>query len=218
MSFHEECLVRAESIWNAMLRHRFLKETAEGLIGDAVFGNWMQQDYLFVEEGVRFIAVLCSRAPLSIARPLTSAIPALQAELELFESMASQKKISFQNLKTTPTCHAYVQFMLATAHSASFEEGFALLYGAEKAYFDSWLWVRQNLTHESPWLPFIERWSSDAFREWVSWIEVTLDGLADHSSPSLKEKMIEVFLLTGQYELRFWDMAFQGESWPALGR
>ncbi len=114
----------------------------------------------------------------------------------------------------TPTCHHYIQFMLATAYSASFEEGFVLLYGAERAYFDSWSWVRQNLKDTSPWQPFIERWSSENFRQWIEWIETSLDGLAEKSSPLLRENMKEVFRLTGEYELLFWDMAAKGESWP----
>ena len=47
MSFHEDLLARAQLIWDSMLGHPFLKDTADGRIADAVFANWMQQDYLF---------------------------------------------------------------------------------------------------------------------------------------------------------------------------
>ena len=214
MPFPDELLVKARPIWDAMLQHRFLKETAEGRIEDTVFATWMQQDYLYVQGAISFISVLVSRAPVAIRSPLASALAALQGELDLFQQVAAGKNISFQDLKITPTCHAYVQFMLSTAHAASFEEGFTLLYGTEKAYFDCWSWVRQNLKVGSPWQPFIERWSDESFRQWVSWIAATLDALATHASPSLRERMTEIFLLTGQYELLFWDMAAEGEAWP----
>ncbi|MDA2937402.1 TenA family protein [Acidobacteria bacterium AH-259-A15] len=214
MSFHEELLEKARSIWDTMLGHPFLKETAECRIEDAVFANWLQQDYLFVQGAIPFISVMVSRAPLCVRSGLATAIGALHEELRLFEEMASKKNVSLDNLRITPTCHAYIQFMLATAHSASFEEGFALLYGAEKAYFDSWTWVKGNLKGESPWQPFIEKWSDENFQQWINWIEGVLDNLADQASTSLQEKMIEVFRLTGQYELLFWDMAIKGESWP----
>lgn len=214
MAFHEECLERAKPVWDAMLGHPFLKETAECRIPDAIFANWLQQDYLFVQGGVRFIGTLVGRAPESLRPKLASAMPALEAELELFARMAAGKQIRLDNLAMAPTCHAYVQFLLATAHAAAFEEGFTLLYGAEKAYLDSWQWVRRNLTGVSPWQPFIERWSGEEFRQWVDWLEITLDELAEEASPSLRARMTEIFWLTAQYELRFWDMAYRGETWP----
>ena len=158
--------------------------------------------------------MLVSKAPVAISIQLASAIPALQAELELFERWR-ERNVSFRKVQMSPTCHAYVQFMLATAYGASFEEGFTLLYGAEKAYFESWSRVRENLKTASPWQPFIERWSGQAFQHWVGWIEVTLDELASEASPALRGRMNETFLLTGQYELLFWNMSLQEERWPA---
>ncbi|MCL6508574.1 MAG: hypothetical protein K6T59_16300 [Bryobacteraceae bacterium] len=213
MGFHEECLEKSSAVWKAILAHPFLKETAECRIPDPVFANWLQQDYLFVRGGVRFIATLAGRAPEAVALKLAAAIPALEAELELFGRMAAEKQIRLGNVTIAPTCHAYIQFLLATAHAASFEEGFTLLYGAEKAYLDSWQWVRENLTGVSPWQAFIERWSGAEFRQWVSWIEVTLDELAEEASVSLRARMVEIFWLTAQYELRFWEMAYRGETW-----
>jgi thiaminase/transcriptional activator TenA len=215
MAFHEECLERARPVWEAILAHPFLRETAACRIPDAVFANWLQQDYLFVRGGVRFLATLSGRAPESVAVKLAGAIPALEAELELFARMAAERQIGLERIATAPTCHAYVQFLLATAHTASFEEGFTLLYGAEKAYLDSWEWVRRNLAGVSPWQPFIERWSGEDFKQWVGWIEATLDELAEEASPSLRAGMLEIFCLTARYELRFWEMAYRGEVWEA---
>lgn len=214
MNFHDECLARTRSLWQAMLAHPFLQETAACRIPDAVFGNWLRQDYLFVREGVRFICTLAARAPERLRRPLASAIPALEAELELFARMARDKQIELQHATMAPTCHAYVQFLHATAWQASFEEGFTLLYGAEKAYFDSWRWVRDHLTGASPWQPFIERWAGEEFSGWVAWLETALDELAAASSAAVRERMAEIFLLTARYELRFWEMAYRAESWP----
>ena len=55
---------------------------------------------------------------------------------------------------------------------------------------------------------------SKGFQRWINWLEVTLDSLAAEASPGLRERMTEVFLLTGQYELLFWNMALHGERWP----
>lgn len=214
MSFHGELLSRARPIWDAMLAHPFLTDTAAGRIPDAAFATWMQQDYLYVAQAIRFVSILAAEAPVTLSNDLTSASAALQAELRLFERMAAEQGVSFENLRMSPTCHAYTQFMLATAYSASFEEGFALLYGAEKAYLDSWSLVRRELKIASRWQAFIEKWSDEGFQRWIQWLEVTLDALAAEASPGLREKMAEVFFLTGQYEVLFWNMALHGERWP----
>ena len=214
MPFHEQLLALARPVWTAMLGHAFLTDTVEGRIPDAAFANWMQQDYLFVQQAARFVSILVSKSPPAIMPRLALAIPALHSELELFERMAAEKGVKMRDLRMTPTCHAYAQFLLATAATFSFEEGFTLLYGAEKAYLDSWSWVRENMKAPSPWDGFIHRWSDDAFRHWVNWLESTLDGLAAGASPTLRQGMTNVFLLAGQYELRFWDMALHGERWP----
>jgi len=213
-TFHEELLDRARPVWNAILSHPFLMATAEGRIPHEAFATWLQQDYLYVAQAIRFFSVLAAKAPASLSAGLAASTNALGSELRLFESMAADKGISLHDLCMTPTCHAYTQFMLATAYGASFEEGFTLLYGAEKAYFDSWTFVRRNLTAASPWQAFIDKWSGDSFRRWIEWLELALDNLAAAASPSLREKMAAIFLLTGQYELLFWNMALRGERWP----
>jgi formylaminopyrimidine deformylase / aminopyrimidine aminohydrolase len=46
-----------------MLAHPFLTATAEGRIPDAAFATWMQQDYLFVAQAIRFFSILKAEAP-----------------------------------------------------------------------------------------------------------------------------------------------------------
>lgn len=214
MPFHEQLLALGRPAWSAMLGHAFLAETAAGSLPDAAFANWVQQDYLFVQQAARFVSILVSKAPSAIMPRLALAIPALHSELELFERMAAERGVTLHDVRMTPACHAYVQFMLAAAATCSFEEGFTLLYGAEKAYLDSWTWVRENMKAPSPWDGFIHRWSDEAFRHWVNWLESALDTLAARASPTLRQEMTGIFLLAGQYELRFWDMALHGERWP----
>jgi thiaminase len=50
-----------------------------------VFANWLQQDYLFVRGGVRFIATLAGRAPEAVALKLEIFWLTAQYELRLWE-------------------------------------------------------------------------------------------------------------------------------------
>ena len=57
MTWTAEQVDRLRGPWEAMLAHPFLRRTADGTLPDAVFANWMRQDYLFVRAAVPFLKV-----------------------------------------------------------------------------------------------------------------------------------------------------------------
>jgi thiaminase/transcriptional activator TenA len=136
--------------------------------------------------------------------------------LELFRTRAAGVGVGLDDLEPSFTNHSYVQFLIATAHSASYAQGFTVLYVAEKAYLDSWTVVKSGIDPASPWYPFVENWTSDAFAGWVDSLQNRLDELADAAGPRERQGMARLFELTARYELAFWEMAASGESWPGL--
>lgn len=213
-SFHQQLLKGTDEIWQKMLSHRFLNMTADGTIPDGTFKTWMRQDYIFVRDAIPFIAVLLAKAPVELRPNLTQVLPALDNELKLFRQNAEAHGVNLDDVQPAPTCHAYLQFLMATAYGRSFEEGFTVLYAAEKAYFDSWMEVKKHLKGESPWQSFIDNWTSPAFQQYVEWLAATLDDLAKGQPQATLDRMSELFEMTARYEYLFWEMAATGEQWP----
>jgi thiaminase len=212
--FHEELLKDSAGLWNKIVSHPFLTQTAEGTIPEDIFKTWVQQDYIFVREAIPFMAVLLAKGPVSLRSNFIQIMVGLDKELELFRSNAQRHGISLEDIQPSPTCHAYIQFLMNTAYNASFEEGFTVLYSAEKVYLDSWMAVKTNLKGSSPWQEFIDNWTSEAFQQYVDWLAQTLNILVkDHSAVQLQNYR-EIFNITGQYEYLFWEMASKKESWP----
>ncbi|UCC74680.1 MAG: TenA family protein [Gemmatimonadota bacterium] len=216
MSFCEEQLTRVRPIWERILDHRFLKETRDGTIAHETFATWMRQDYLFVEAAIPFIAALMPKAPLEHREALGQVLPVLEKELELFRERAEQAGVDLEGVEPSFVNHAYVQFLLASAYTKSYAGAFTVLYVAEKAYYDSWMVVRDGIEEGSTWYPFVENWTSDAFRGWVDFLQTNLDALAESSGATEREQMAELFELTAKYELAFWEMAATGQGWPCL--
>ncbi len=212
--FHEQLIEQARGAWDAMLAHPFLKVVADGSIPDERFGNWLRQDYLFAQEAVPFLALLLARAPLAHRSQLVQALGALEAELALFERMARGYGVSLAGVEPSPTCHAYVQFLHATAYGRPYPEAFTVLYGAERAYLDSWSRVREMQRAPSRWQAFIDNWTSEPFRRYVEWLGTEVDGLAAEAPPAGQAAMMALFVTTARYEVRFWDMAAGDERWP----
>jgi thiaminase len=197
-----------------MLAHRFLRDTRDGTISDERFTVWMRQDYLFVEAAIPFIAALIAKAPRQHWEPLAGVITALEKELRLFEERAEAVGVSLRGAPPSFTNHAYIQFLMATAHRGSYAEGYTVLYTAEKAYYDSWKVVQAGIDRNSKWYPFVENWAGEAFAQYVAYLEQQLDLLAAQAGPAECQSMAEYFELTTKYEIAFWEMAATGEEWP----
>jgi thiaminase len=213
--FHQHLLRSAAPTWQAMLEHPFLRATADGTIPDQVFATWLVQDYLFVRGAIPFMGVLLAKAPPELYAPLADAIVVLNHELVLFRQQAHAHAIDLDQHTLSPTCHAYLQFLLATAYTQPFTRGFTVLYGLERAYLDSWMWVKQHQQARSRWQAFINNWTSDAFRGYVDWLARTLDQQVRNIPTEEAAKLEELFQLTARYEYMFWEMAQREQRWPA---
>ncbi|MGH7562936.1 MAG: hypothetical protein ACREK5_00725 [Gemmatimonadota bacterium] len=217
MGFSHDLIERVGPLWKRMLEHPFLLETRDGALPDATFARWMRQDYLFVEAAIPFMGALVAKAPTGHRKPLTDAITAFHEELELFRERAGAAGIDLAAVEPAFFCHAYVQFLLATGALAGYAEGFTVLYGAEKAYHESWKVVRSGIDAGSPWTGFVENWAGDAFAGWVGWLETELDALAARAGEEERERMAGLFDLTVRYEIAFWELAYgRADGWPGI--
>lgn len=216
MSFTTTLLDDHQTLWQANLGHRFLAETRDGTIDDTVFARWLRQDYRFVEAACPMLGVLISKAPASHREPLTDALSGLYDELDLFQERAETAGIDLDDAKPAFTCHAYIQFLLATARGRSYLKGFTVLYAAEKAYYEAWSRVEEGLSPDAFAAPFVENWASDGFGEYVGFLATTLDDLAAKAGPQEKSEMHRLFETTLRYEAAFWEMAYDTTDWPGL--
>jgi len=216
VSFSAEQRQRLAPLWERMLAHPFLVQTCDGIIADETFARWMRQDYLFVAQGVRFLAALLARAPARHRDPLAESIEALRKELVLFEEQAGKVGVELAGARPAFIAHAYMQFLMATALGAAYAEAYTVLYVAECAYHDSWRVVRDGISPNSKWLPFVDNWASDAFGQYVASLESEVDPLAADAGADERGGMAELFELTTYYEIAFWEMAISGETWPGV--
>jgi thiaminase (transcriptional activator TenA) len=216
MSFIAEQDQRLAPIWTGIREHRFLHETRDGTIPEETFAVWLRQDYLFVEAAIPFIAALVPRAPTHHLGPLTGVLSALEKELHLFEERAARVGVDLRCAPPAFACHAYIQFLLATAHTRSYTESYTVLYAAERAYHESWLVVQEGIDADSPWRPFVENWAGEEFAAYVKYLGSELEALAEGAGSAERERMAELYRLTLLYEMAFWEMAADGEGWPGV--
>ena len=190
-------------LWRAATQHAFLDEVRHGTLAPAAFARWLSQDYHFGLALTRTQARALACAPREDLELFVAGIQAMVAELDWFESKASERAIDLE-VPLHPTARAYIDYLSALA-----DEPYAVqltaLWALELAYLEGWRTAR-------PCAPafreFVEHWTSDAFAAYVDALETAANRvLADAGEPER-----EAFRRIASYERDFWQMAYTGRD------
>jgi thiaminase/transcriptional activator TenA len=208
MSAARALLARSTPLWQRLTTHPFVTAVGNGSLDQAAFDRWLVEDHSFVVGFRRFLAGLISVASdPRAADVLAAGMGPLQGELDLFRREASNRRLDL-GAEPGPTTLGYTSYLHASL-ADGYPVGLTVLYGAEKAYYDAWAAVRAA-ARNSPYWPFVDNWSSDAFAGWVAAVARLLDAAAP-TGPA--PAMCTAFDRVVRFELRFWDAVKDGERW-----
>lgn len=209
----------ADAVWQAQHHHPFVRGIATGTVDRDQFKYWVRQDYLFLIEYGRLLALAAARAPdlETMRRFATLTSETLGTEMDLHRSYAAEFGISARELEAearSPTTQAYTDFLLRTAALGDYTELLAALLPCMWGFSEIGLEMkRAGLPDEPLCRKWVEMYSSNEFAELASWCRDVLDDLAEDLPPAHQERLVEAFLTSSRYELAFWDMASRQERW-----
>jgi thiaminase len=204
-----ELLAGSRAPWSQLAAHPFIARAGDGSLRRASFDRWLVADHFFVVGFRRFLTGLVTLAPDEHAADVLAAgLGALQAELDLFRREAATRGLDL-DAEPGPIAVGYTAFLRASLQDG-YPVALAVLYGAEKAYFDAWSAVRAEASRDSDYWPFVDNWSSASFAGWVA----SVAGLLDAVTPGgPTEPMRSAFDRVVRFELRFWSAVHTGDSW-----
>lgn len=211
----------AQPVWEGLHSHPFVRGIGDGTLEVEKFKFWVRQDYLFLIDYARLLALAVARAPdLPVMRRFGDLVHAtLNVEMDLHRSYAAEFGISTVELEAeemAPTTRGYTDFLLRVANLGEFSELIAALLPCMWGFCD----IGQRLAQgprpaDERYVKWIEMYSSAEFAELAEWCR----GLVDQSGAGLPEEMLrrmeDAFLTSSRYELLFWEMAWRRERWPA---
>jgi thiaminase/transcriptional activator TenA len=217
MGFSDRLLDEGTDVWEAQKQHPFVVELAEGSLDEAAFRHWVEQDYRYLLDYARVFALAGAKADdEETARRLTATAHAtLDDEMDLHRSFAADYGLSAEDLEAVekaPTCAAYTDFLVRTAHEGSLAEIAAAVYPCGQGYLDVADHMAELAAGEHRYTPFIEKYTSDAFRETVGWMRGLVDRCAE-ASPGERDAMRAAFLRSARLEHAFWEMCYTEEEW-----
>jgi thiaminase (transcriptional activator TenA) len=208
----------AMPIWQQTLTHPFVTGLGAGTLPLENFRFYMCQDYVFLIEYSRLLALATAKAPdLDTMGRFANLLDAtLNREMGLHREFAAQCGISAAALAATqaaPTTRAYTDHLVRVAALGNLAEAVAALLPCQWGYCE----IGQTLAHRGKpaTVPFygqwIEMYASPEFAALAAWLRELLNALAGTAD---EKRLTEIFCASTRYEYLFWEMAYRLESWP----
>jgi thiaminase/transcriptional activator TenA len=206
----------ADTIWAAQHAHPFVRGIADGTASLDGFARYVRQDYVFLVEYARLLALGAARAPdLATMRRFADLAQAiLGEEMELHRAFAREFGISEAELEAEtplPVTRAYTDFLLRTATLGSFAELAAALLPCMWGYAE--IGARLAERPKPPPDPRYARWiatyAAADFQELAAWCRALVDRLAVEAGAAERDRMRRAFLVCSEHELAFWDAGLE---------
>ena len=218
MSFTKECRQAADEIWEASFQHPFVRELGEGTLSLERFRFYVMQDAYYLSHFARVQSFGAAKAHdmETTSRLAAHAQSTAEAELSLHKKFSQllgitdAEKAAFQ---PAPTAYAYTSHMYRAACLGGLGEIIAALLPCYWLYYE----IGERLKDCKPEEPIYQEWISayggDWFRTLVEEQLARVDELAEKCTEEQRNHMKELFITSSRYELQFWEMAYQLETW-----
>ncbi len=218
--FSERLRRKVAPIWEAQFQHPFVRGIGDGTLDVERFKYWVRQDYVFLIEYARVIA-LAARSPRlqTIARFATLLDETVNTEMGLHRAYAAEFGISNAELEReapAPTTRAYTDFLLRHAAAGDYAELMAALVPCMWGFSEIGLRLAElPAPTDRRYAKWIAMYSSADFAKLARWCRELLDEVADGLPEQQLDKLEEIFLTSSRYEWQFWEMSWKQERWPA---
>jgi thiaminase (transcriptional activator TenA) len=212
-SFSQQLRAGADALWEAQHDHPTVRGIGDGSLPVAAFARYVRQDYLFLIDYARLLALGAARAPdLETMRrfaELTQAI--LGEEMELHRAFAAELGISAAELEAeepAPETAVYTDFLVRTAATGDFAELAAALLPCMWGYAE----IGRRLARgprpgDERYARWIDTYASEEFEALAAWCRGLVDRLAAETGEAGRERMRRAFETCSRHELGFWDTA-----------
>jgi thiaminase (transcriptional activator TenA) len=211
----------AADVWEAQHAHPFVRGIGDGTLAVERFEHYVRQDYVFLVEYARMLALGAARAPdLATMRRFADLAQAiLGEEMELHRALARELDIDERALEAepaAPTTQAYTDFLVRTAALGELGELAAALLPCMWGYAE----IGERLAvgdgpDDERYARWIATYASGEFAELAEWCRGLVDRLGDAAGEEGRARMVRAFLTCSRYELAFWEMGWTLERWPS---
>jgi thiaminase/transcriptional activator TenA len=220
-SFSDDLRAAAADVWEAQHRHPFVRGIGDGTLPVERFAHYVRQDYVFLVEYARMLALGAARAPdLPTMRRFAELAQAILVdEMELHRAFAREFGIPEAELEAeppAPTTQAYTDFLVRTAALGDAAELAAALLPCMWGYSElGRRLAAAGAPSDERYARWIAMYAAPEFEELAAWCRALVDRLGAAAGEEGRARMTRAFLTCSRYELAFWEMGWTLERWPS---
>ncbi len=218
MSLSQKLHDAAAPIWQKTLRHPFVVELGKGSLPLDRFRFYMCQDYVFLIEYSRTLALATAKAAdlETMGRFAHLLGVTLNQEMALHREFAAECGISAETLAATqpaPTTQAYTNHLVRVASLGDLAEIVCGLLPCQWGYSEiGQMLAQQGKPAAAPdYAKWIDMYAAPEFADLSAWLRELLDSLAPKTD---EEQLTRIFQTSTRYEYLFWEMAYRTQEWP----
>lgn len=223
MQFTDRLWPKVESIWNSYLEHPFVKGLGDGTLEKDKFQHWLKQDYVYLVEYSRLMAIGAEKAPdLKTMNMFAELLHGtLFGEMDLHRDFSREFGISEETLlETEPSAvnTAYTSYMLNHAQRGDAASVVACLLACAWSYnfIGKALADKYPDLENNPYKQWIGTYSGEDFSGLNQTAKELMNELTDGKPERELVALEEIVVKTSLYEYMFWDMCEQKEGWAIL--
>ena len=215
MSFSAELREAAAPVWEAQIAHPFVRGIGDGTLPEDKFRFYVRQDYLFLIDYGRLLALAAARAPrLEWMRRFSAlAQSVLETEMDLHREFAARWGVSTEQLeseRTASATDAYCDFLLRTASLGDFSELVAALLPCMWGYAEiGQRLAAEGLPDHERYAEWIAMYASSEFGQLAAWCRELTDAAADEVAGPGRRRMHAAFRASSEHEIAFWESAWR---------
>jgi thiaminase/transcriptional activator TenA len=218
-TFADELWEANRDVYEAILEHPFLRGMQDGSLPPDTFAFYIVQDARYLGAFADALKAAATKAPEPAwARQLSAdAQDSLAEERRLHEQVFTTHGMSEADAASTasaPNAVAYANFLLATAHAASFEEAIAALLPCYWIYWEVGKALQAEGSPNATYQAWIDAYVSPGYADAVGAIVDMVNAASAGADAATRERMHERFRRSSRYEWMFWDAAYRRQTWP----
>lgn len=221
MNFTDRLWPKVDQLWHSYLDHPFVEGIGDGTLDKDKFQHWLKQDYVYLVEYARLMAIGAEKSPDLKAMGMFAELlhGTLYVEMDLHRKFSKEFGISTESLENTEaaaTNTAYTSYMLNHAQRGDAAVTTACLLCCAWSYN----FIGQNLAEkgqyndQNPYKSWIDMYAGEEFTDLTETAKDLMNRLADGKPERELEMLEEIVVKTSLYEYMFWDMCENKEDWP----
>lgn len=219
MQFSAVLRQKTDSIWEAIFQHPMVTGIGDGTLPESKFRYWLIQDYLYLKDYARMMALGAAKAPdletMGWFAKLFDGI--VNLEMDNHRRYAASFGLDPAEMEAgemAPWCRAYTRELLCAAQGGIGDVTASLLPCLAGYAETAHRLAARGMPDHPHYRAWIELYTSTAFGDLAEYCANLLDRLAQGAKPEQLAHWEDLYRTSARFEYLFWQMCWEEQTWP----